>query len=348
MPISRDSATSSRVTVLPMWSTRSRNGFQKRRELVLPLLLAVADLVEHVLHLRGESVLDVGAEVLDQELADDLADVGRDEGAAAHLDVAAIAQRLDDRGVGRGPADAVGLERLDEARLGVARRRLREVLLRPDRLEVDALADFERRQALVVLALDVGLVLVVVLVIGGEKAGFEQRLAIRAEDVPRRARRRLRVAGDEVHGHRVEHGRRHLAGDRALPHERVEAALVRVVDVVLGLLRRRARVRRADRLVRFLRVLRLRLVLVDAVGERLVAEVRLDRLADLAHRLDREVDRVRAHVGDEAGFVELLRRLHRAPRGEPELARGFLLQRRGREGRRRVAALRAGARRSRP
>jgi hypothetical protein len=37
------------------------------------------------------------------------------------------------------------------------------------------------------------------------------------------------------------------------------------VDVVLGLLRRRARVRRADRLVRFLRVLRLRLVLVDAV-----------------------------------------------------------------------------------
>src|SRR5262249_2924539 len=80
--------------------------------------------------------------------------------------------------------------------------------------------------------------------------------------------------------------------------------------------------------------------LVDAVGEPGLAELRDDRLADLAHRLGREVHRVRAHVGDVAGLVELLRGLHRAPRGEAELARGLLLHRRGRERRRGGPALR--------
>ena len=56
-------------------------------------------------------------------------------------------------------------------------------------------------------------------------------------------------------------------------------------------------------------------------------------------------DRVGAHVGDQAdialanvdALVELLRQAHRALGGEAELARGLLLQRRGRERRRRVA-----------
>src|SRR5688572_5828639 len=308
-------------------------------ELDVPFLLAVADLVEDVLHLRGEAVLDVVAEVLDQELADDLADVGGYEGAPAHLDVLAVAQCLDDGGVRRRPADAVALEGLHEARLGVARRRLREVLLRADRLERHALALGQRRKRLLVLALDVGLVLVVVLVIGGEEARLEQGLAVRAQHVPVRAGRGLQAAGDEVDGHRVEHRGRHLAGDRALPHQRIQAALILVVDVALGFLRGLGGDGRPDRLVRLLRVLRLRLVLVDAVGKRLPAELRLDGLPDLAHRLGRQVDRVRAHVGDVAGLVEPLRRLHRAPRGEAELARRLLLHRGRRERRRRVPAL---------
>ena len=61
------------------------------------------------------------------------------------------------------------------------------MLLGPNRLELDALADLERGQALLGFTFDVGLVLVVVLVIRGEKAGLEQGLAIRAQDVPRRA-----------------------------------------------------------------------------------------------------------------------------------------------------------------
>ena len=68
---------------------------------------------------------------------------------------------------------------------------------------------------------------------------------------------------------------------------------------------------------------------------------RISRTASL-----REVHGVGAHVGDEAdaafaeidAFIELLRQAHGALRGEAELARGFLLQRRGGERRRRIAA----------
>src|SRR5690606_23631540 len=62
-------------------------------------------------------------------------------------------------------------------------------------------------------------------------------------------------------------------------------------------------------------------------------------------RLAREANRVRPHVGDEAdrsfaeidALVEPLCRAHGALRTEAELARGFLLERRGSERRRRVA-----------
>jgi hypothetical protein len=63
-------------------------------------------------------------------------------------------------------------------------------------------------------------------------------------------------------------------------------------------------------------------------------------------RLAGEVRGVGAHVGDQAdlaflaerhALVELLREPHGAAGGEAELARGFLLQGRGDEGRRRAA-----------
>ena len=107
----------------------------------------------------------------------------------------------------------------------------------------------------------------------------------------------------------------------------------------------RERRRRAHGLVRFLRVLRLRPVHARRVRQRVRAVQPRDDRADLAHGLDCEVHRVGAHVGDETdralaeidAFVEPLRDAHRALRAEAELARGFLLQRRGGERRRRVA-----------
>jgi hypothetical protein len=70
-----------------------------------------------------------------------------------------------------------------------------------------------------------------------------------------------------------------------------------------------------------------------------------DEVAHLGDGLVGQVDRVGTHVGDQAdraaadvdALVELLRGAHGALRGEAELARGLLLQRRGDERRRRVA-----------
>src|SRR3989454_4090184 len=73
----------------------------------------------------------------------------------------------------------------------------------------------------------------------------------------------------------------------------------------------------------------------------------LDVVARGGERLARDARRVGAHVGDEAdrafraeldALVEALRDPHGARRLEAELARGLLLEARGDEGRRRVAA----------
>ena len=79
-----------------------------------PLFLAARHRVQLVLHRRGEAVLHVAMEVMGEEAVDDLADVGRHEAPAVHLDVFAILQRGDDARIGRGAADAVLLQRLDQ------------------------------------------------------------------------------------------------------------------------------------------------------------------------------------------------------------------------------------------
>ena len=67
-------------------------------------------------------------------------------------DVAAVDDRAEDRGVGGRAADAAVLERLDEARLRVARRRARLVPLRLERASrSSSLADLELRQPALLL-----------------------------------------------------------------------------------------------------------------------------------------------------------------------------------------------------
>ena len=83
--------------------------------------------------------------------------------------------------------------------------------------------------------------------------------------------------------------------------------------------------------MRLLRALAARGVVVR-VGEFPAERARDVRRRGLA-RLGRDVRRVRSHVGDEAGLVEVLREAHRAVGREAESVRGGLLERRGREGR---------------
>ena len=90
---------------------------------VHPRALAVGDVVQVVLDRGGEAVVDQTGEV-GLEQADDRERRPRRHHRGALLeDVTAVLDRLHDRGVGGRPADAEFLHRLDQRRLGEARRR---------------------------------------------------------------------------------------------------------------------------------------------------------------------------------------------------------------------------------
>src|SRR3546814_7802552 len=81
-----------------------------------------------------------------QEGGDEASPILRFEAPFLQPYVAAVLQYPQDAGVGRGPADAEFLHLLDQARLGVARRRLREMLFGRNVLERDALALLHRSE----------------------------------------------------------------------------------------------------------------------------------------------------------------------------------------------------------
>src|SRR4029079_7919015 len=69
------------------------------------------------------------------------------------LDVAAVLEHLEDRGIGRGPADAELFHALDQRGLGEARRRLGEMLGDRQRLPLERIVRAHRGQAAGVLVL---------------------------------------------------------------------------------------------------------------------------------------------------------------------------------------------------
>ena len=89
--------------------------------------LAARDRVERFFHHRGELVVDEVAEVALEQLHLGEGRPRGNERASLLEDVVAPEDRLDDRRVRRRATDAAFLELLDQAGLGVARRRLRRV-----------------------------------------------------------------------------------------------------------------------------------------------------------------------------------------------------------------------------
>src|SRR6266849_1198615 len=301
---------------------------------LLPGNAAVGDLVELVLEIGGEGVLDIALEEALEEGGHDAAAILGDEALLVDPHIFSVLQHLDDRGIGGRAADAELLELLHQARLAVARRRLGEVLLRVDGAAAERLTFLDRRQAPVLLVpFDVVLVLAVereeAVELDGRAGGAELQLLVRRGDVNRDL---------------VDDGRRHLARHGTLPDELVELALVGL-EIAGDLLGAAEHVGRPDRLMRLLRVLRLGLVdarLVRPVG---FAVLLLDEAARRRDRLARHGDAIGPHIGDETdrcagdvdALIEALGRTHCPAGAEAELARGLLLQRRGGEGRRRVA-----------
>ena len=155
------------------------------------------------------------------------------------------------------------------------------------------------------------------------------------------ARTRL---GDDVDRGALEFGGFHLARDRAVPDQLVQARLI-AIDIFGDFGRCAAGAGRAHRFVRFLRVLRLVVILAGRSGHVFLAIVAAQHRADVRDRLRRHVDAVGTHISDQAGgfavdlhaFIEPLCEAHGDGRGKAQLSARFLLHGRGGEGRRRIA-----------
>src|SRR5882672_3604139 len=102
------------------------------RDHVVPGVLPVLDPVQLPLHLGRELHLEHVAEHLREKLPHRHAQLGRGQLAPVAQHVIAREDGADDRRVGARAADALLLERLHEGGLGIAGRRLREVLLGKD------------------------------------------------------------------------------------------------------------------------------------------------------------------------------------------------------------------------
>ena len=300
-----------------------------------PLLLAPGDGVELVLQPGGEVVVDVGSKVLGEEAVDHPPDVGGQEALLVEEHVFPFLEGGDDAGVGRGPADAELFQGLDQAGLGKARWRLGEVLFRADAQQVQLLAlDQGRQLAFLVVVRLPGVV--APLQVDAHEAGGGDVGAGGAEEIAR--------PGPQVDGHLVDEGVLHLAGQGALPDQLVEAPLL-LGEMGDDLRRQAADGGGADGLVGLLGVLGLGLVAARLIRE-VIGAVALGHVAaDLLQGLVGQVDRVGAHVGNQAHgpaadvhpLVELLGDAHGALGGEAELARRLLLEGGGDKGRRRVA-----------
>ena len=127
-----------------------------------PFDLVVGDAVELLLEIGGEIVFDVAREEALQERDDDAAAVLRHQPALVDADVVAVLEHLQDRRIGRGPADAELLHALDQRGFRVARRRLGEMLGGADLLLGQRLARAHGGQAARLLVL--GLVVAAFLV----------------------------------------------------------------------------------------------------------------------------------------------------------------------------------------
>ena len=173
---------------------------------------------------------------------------GRDERGALLEHVSAIDDGREDRRVRRRAADAAILERLDERRLRVPRRRARRVALGLEREEGDLLPVGQLRKASLLVVLGG---LVPARLVGGEKAAEGEHGAGGART--RRPRRRDERGADPERN-RLAACVLHLRRERPLPDQVVERVLV-AGQLALQLVRRPERVTgRTDRLVGLLGV----------------------------------------------------------------------------------------------
>ncbi len=296
----------------------------------LPVQLAIGNDVELFLQIGGEVVFDIAPEEILQEGRDQAPLVFWIEALLIDADIVAVLQRGDDRGIGRGSANAELFQPLDQACFGKARRRLGEMLAGSSIQQVGMLAPGQFRQALFIILIGR---LVAALGVEADKAIEDQHLAGGAQAG-------AAILGDKVDRGALELGWLHLARRGAAPDQGIELPLVGIGG--LEVLRGEREIGRADGLVSFLGVLGLGRIAPRFFRQVLRAIGAGDLVAGGAIGFLGHVHAIGPHIGDAAGLVEFLRGLHGALGAEAEAARGILLQGGGDEGRRRVALDRLG------
>ena len=172
--------------------------------------------VEPFLELGGIIVIDIALEEALEERRHQPPALLGDEAVLVGPDIFAVLQRLQRRGIGRRPPDAELLQPLDQARFGIARRRLGEALRRLDPVLGRRIAGLEQRHPRAVL------------VVGLFVAAFfvEREIAGEEHDLPGRAQRRAARAVGQFDRRPLEPRRRHLARQRAVEDQRIELGMV--------------------------------------------------------------------------------------------------------------------------
>ena len=166
----------------------------------------------------GEIIFDIAREEVFQERDHDAALVLAMQPLLLEPDVAAVLQHLQDRGIGRGPADAELFHALDQRRFRKARRRFGEMLGDGEILPLQRFAFAHGGQA--------ALILVVAVVV----AAFliEREEAVELYDLAGGAQFQHAGAGlrGDIDRGAFEFGRFHLARDGADPDQLIELGLI--------------------------------------------------------------------------------------------------------------------------
>ena len=158
--------------------------------------------------------------------------------------------------------------------------------------------------------------------------------AFEQNDLSGGAQNNLFVVACDIDGRAFHLGGGHLRCQRAFIDQVIQLALIRIGN--LGLFGGHEHIRRANTLVRLLRVLSLVFVHARRVRQVFFAKLFFDRVAGGHHGLGGHVDTVGTHVCDQARFVQTLGSAHCLACAHAEFTARFLLQGRGHKGRRRV------------
>ena len=244
------------------------------------------------------------------------------------LHIAAVDDGGDDGRIGRGTANAIFLQRLDQGRFGVAGGGLGEFLLTLQLLELEQLALFQRGQAGLLLFLFIGGFLV------------QHGKAIKSHSVAAG----LEAVVPRIHGH--AHGILlavcHLAGHKAAPDHPVELGGI-AADALVHLVRGQPRHRGTDGFVGILRGGRALGLPGALVGADILFAVSVRNiLLCSGDRLIGDAQAVGTHIGDQThgavardvhAFVQGLGGTHGTGSRKAQTAGGLLLQGTGDKGR---------------